>query len=295
MRENEERFRSFVENANDIVYSLTLDGIYVYVSPNWTEIFGHETSEIIGHAFTDFVHPDDHPTAYAFLKQMLVSGEKQSGLVYRVRHKNGDWKWQTTNATLMRDAAGKFVSFLGIGRDITEGKRMEEELQYQATTDGLTGIFNRRYFLTRADEELQRIQRVDGTCSLLMLDIDHFKRVDDKFGHAAGDTALKWITLRCREATRSRDFVGRIRGDEFAILLLEIGILGAKQVAERLRQNIQDTAFKTEEGIQIPLSVSIGIAEHSSKSESPSELMIRADKALYRAKNEGRNKVVEAE
>lgn len=176
-----------------------------------------------------------------------------------------------------------------------ERKRLQEELLYKATTDGLTGIFNRAHFLERADEELKRIHRYGGTCSLLMLDIDHFKRVNDSFGHAVGDDALRRIAELCCKAKRSTDLLGRIGGEEFMILLPETNISNTKQIAERLRQTIHDTSLRTEEGIQIPISVSIGIAEHLSKSESLSELMVRADKALYRAKNEGRNKVVEAE
>ena len=176
-----------------------------------------------------------------------------------------------------------------------ERKRLEQELQLLAITDGLTGLFNRRHFLSRADEELHRIYRYGGTCALLMADVDHFKTVNDRFGHAVGDTVLQRITLLCRKATRETDLLGRIGGEEFAILLLETDASAALRVADRLRQNIQDEVFFAGEGVLIPLCVSIGIAELHNGRESLSDLMIRADKALYRAKNEGRNRVVKAD
>ena len=171
-------------------------------------------------------------------------------------------------------------------------KQLEEELRRQATTDGLTGLLNRRHFLARADEELQRVHRYGGTCALLMVDLDNFKLVNDSFGHAAGDTVLQQFTAICKGVTRGTDLLGRVGGDEFAVFLQETGISEAGQIAERLRQVIQNTVFGKEAEHQISLSVSIGVAEYQNKKESFSELMMRTDKAMYRAKSEGRNRVV---
>jgi two-component system cell cycle sensor histidine kinase/response regulator CckA len=126
---NEQRFRSYVENVNDIVFSLTTAGVFAYVSPNWTETFGYELDETIGQPFAPFVHPDDIPQCYAFLQKVLETGEKQSGVEYRVRHKNGTWLWYTANGSLIREADGSTVSFIGIGRDISERKQAEELLR----------------------------------------------------------------------------------------------------------------------------------------------------------------------
>jgi diguanylate cyclase (GGDEF)-like protein len=209
--------------------------------------------------------------------------------------KDGGWVWAEINVEPHHDVHGNLIGLHGVTRNITERKRLEQKLQIQATTDGLTGIFNREHFWTRANEELQRIQRYGGVCSLLMVDIDHFKQVNDTYGHAVGDAVLQWITRLCREAIRDTDLFGRVGGEEFAILLLETDAAGAVAVAERLRQSIYDNHFVNDEGIGIPLRVSVGVAEYQKATESLSELMVRADKALYRAKSEGRNKVVEAE
>ena len=130
---------------------------------------------------------------------------------------------------------------------------------------------------------------------MLMLDIDHFKKVNDKFGHAVGDIVLQRVAVLCREATRTTDLLGRVGGEEFAFLLLESGRAEAMQVAERLRLSMQNVQITVKEGIQIPIRVSIGVAEHHVSKETLSDLMNRADKALYRAKSEGRNRVAEME
>ena len=175
-----------------------------------------------------------------------------------------------------------------------ERKRMEKELQILATIDGLTGIFNRRHFLSLAEKELQRVARYGGACSLMMLDIDHFKMVNDKFGHAIGDAAIQRVAQICADSLRSTDLLGRIGGEEFAMLLPETEIAEAEKVAERLRQRIQDDSFEEERSISCPLRVSIGVSEHKSDKESLATLMNRADEALYLAKQKGRNRVVTA-
>ena len=176
-----------------------------------------------------------------------------------------------------------------------ERRRLETELQIQASTDELTGLSNRRYFMTRAEDELNRINRFGKTCSLLLFDIDHFKRINDNYGHATGDDALKKISAICKQILRSTDLVGRIGGEEFSVLLIETGLSDAIVLAELLRQHFQNNPLVNAQGISIPMQVSIGAAERTSKDETLSDLMNRCDKALYRAKNEGRNRVVAAD
>ncbi|MFC2165715.1 PAS domain S-box protein, partial [Acidobacteriota bacterium] len=128
LRESEGRFRSYVEKANDIFYALTPDGIFSYVSPNWTEILGHEVSEVQGQSFTPFMHPDDLQASMEFFKKM-AHGQKQSGIEYRVKHKDGKWRWHTSNASPLKDDEGNVLSFIGISRDITLMKEVMEDLE----------------------------------------------------------------------------------------------------------------------------------------------------------------------
>ncbi|CAG0967750.1 partial Phytochrome-like protein cph1, partial [Gammaproteobacteria bacterium] len=129
LQESETRFRTFVEKANDIIYSISLDGIFTYASPNWKELLGHEVNEVVGQSFEPFVHPDDLASCRAILKRVVVNGEKVSGFEYRVQHKNGIWYWHSSNASAIYDAGGRIVSFLGIARNITERKHAEEEIK----------------------------------------------------------------------------------------------------------------------------------------------------------------------
>jgi diguanylate cyclase (GGDEF)-like protein/PAS domain S-box-containing protein len=292
LRESESTYFALVQNATIGIVLRDEAGLITYANNAFIRMMqADEPSELLGRPYLDFVHPDDRAGS---LRRI---GENILGIASPLReHRLVGLRAHTifVESTGVPIAKGGRTYVMGVFQDITERKRLEELLQYQATTDGLTGIFNRRHFMARAEEELQRIQRYSGTFSMLMLDIDHFKKVNDEFGHAAGDAVLKKFTGLCKKATRNTDLLGRIGGEEFAILLLETRLAGAKQVAERLRKSVQDHVFSTEEGLQIQLSVSIGIAEHL-PGESFSEMMVRSDQALYRAKNEGRNRVVAAE
>ena len=126
--ESEEKFRSYAENANDIIYTLTLDGVFTYASPNWTRILGHSIDEVENHPFQSFVHSEDLPACIEFLDRTIKTEEKQAGIEYRVLHENGTWRWHASNASLIRDATGKVVSFLGIARDITNRKQAEDKI-----------------------------------------------------------------------------------------------------------------------------------------------------------------------
>jgi len=131
LRESEERFRSYVVNANDIVYTLSPQGIFTYVSPCWTEKLGQETSEVVGKSFEHFVHPDDIQACRKFLEKVISTGERTGGIEYRALHKNGTWRWHTTNASAGRDEHGRIITFLGIAHDIT-GRKLAEEALSQA-------------------------------------------------------------------------------------------------------------------------------------------------------------------
>lgn len=128
LRESEGRFRSLVENANDIIYSLTPDGLFSYVSPQWKWILGHEISEVVGGSFKHFVHAEDYPKFLDYFEKIIDTGVRQSGLEYRIQHKNGQWRWHTTNASVLLNDKGQIVSFIGICHDMTLNKKVLTDL-----------------------------------------------------------------------------------------------------------------------------------------------------------------------
>jgi len=176
--------------------------------------------------------------------------------------------------------------------DITERRRMNDELRVLATTDFLTGLPNRREFMGRLAEEQGRLQREIGACAaVLLLDIDHFKRINDEHGHAAGDAVLRQLAALMRDGQRKIDMLGRIGGEEFAFLLPGTELDAAAVFAERLRQRVAGTPIRLDDGTLLAVTVSIGIAAMEERYPGGDQALVRADQALYRAKRGGRNRV----
>jgi len=193
-------------------------------------------------------------------------------------------EWNEEDIRLLRLAAELIGSYF-------ERKKMEENMHVLATRDGLTGIFNRRYYLDLAEKELARAKRYKRSLSIILFDVDHFKDINDSFGHPAGDEALKELTKISLEQIRDNDFIGRVGGEEFSITLTETDLKGTVHVAERLRKSVESARIKIPDGTSITTTISIGVAEWTGEEEL-TKLLARSDKMLYAAKNSGRNCVV---
>jgi diguanylate cyclase (GGDEF)-like protein len=165
-----------------------------------------------------------------------------------------------------------------------------DEIYRMTTVDGLTQVFNRRYFEDAIERELSRSRRYTRPLSLVLLDIDHFKKINDSYGHLAGDAVLKDVALAIRAKTRREDVFARFGGEEFALLLPEVDHKGAAQLAEKARKLVEKHSFSFD-GETIPVTVSAGVATVQKKNEDPNELIRRADEKLYEAKSSGRNRV----
>jgi diguanylate cyclase (GGDEF)-like protein len=173
---------------------------------------------------------------------------------------------------------------------ITNGK-LYAEVQLQSMTDSLTGIFNRRHFFALAEREFHRASRFGGALSAIMLDIDHFKQVNDQHGHAVGDQVIVEVAKLCRTSIRAIDILGRYGGEEFVFVLPETDVHGARQLAERLRQRIAAAKFSSPAG-PLTCTASLGVASTLVKVPDVNTLVANADVALYAAKQAGRNRVV---
>jgi diguanylate cyclase (GGDEF)-like protein len=175
--------------------------------------------------------------------------------------------------------------------NITEQKQLEAQLRELATRDFLTGTHNRRHFLELAELEFGRVKRNEKPLSVAMLDIDHFKQLNDAHGHAAGDEALRVLAATCRSSLRTTDVFARFGGEEFVILFAETTLDGAMTVTERMQDAIARAPIPLPAGGTASLTVSAGVAELA-PGESVEGLIRRADDALYRAKSAGRNQAM---
>ncbi|MFA6280403.1 MAG: diguanylate cyclase [Bdellovibrionales bacterium] len=178
--------------------------------------------------------------------------------------------------------------------DISKRKELEDELFHQANTDELTGISNRRSFMNQAEQEIRRARRFGRGLSIIMMDLDHFKRVNDTFGHAVGDVTLGTVVRASLESLRESDIMGRLGGEEFAVLLPETELQAASEVAGRLLAHIRETPIAMAEGT-IQCTTSLGVAQLRPTDSTIDDLLVRADVALFRAKEAGRNRVEIAE
>jgi diguanylate cyclase (GGDEF)-like protein len=175
-------------------------------------------------------------------------------------------------------------------RERGQAEQHASDLEKLAAVDWLTGLYNRRHFEALARAELARCQRYLRPLSVLMMDIDHFKTVNDRFGHAAGDRVLQAVAAVCQATKRDADVVARVGGEEFAVMLPETSDTAAVQFAERLRRQLQDHAPMLESG-KLPVTISVGVAAATAATTGVDALMRCADEALYEAKRSGRDRV----
>lgn len=218
----------------------------------------------------------------------------------QARQRLDDWETQLAGAEpYWGVVSGRVLEYHGRpalliwSYDISLRKQMEQELLVLATTDALTGLNNRHAFLQRAGELFKSAERFDQPCTLLMLDIDHFKAINDNHGHQSGDEVLARLGELLRQVLREVDIIGRLGGEEFAALLTQTDRCDALQVAERLRLSAESLALNGTDGQQLGITLSIGLAERR-PAEPLEGVLARADSALYRAKAEGRNRTAQA-
>jgi diguanylate cyclase (GGDEF)-like protein/PAS domain S-box-containing protein len=262
----------------------------VFVNPAFTAMTGYRPEEAIGRNPSMMQGPGTSPETMRRIGEALRRFQPFRGEILNYA-KDGREFWLDLNIVPLTDEAGRVTHFAAIQRDITAQKRFELKLEALAHSDPLTGLANRRHFLERAEIEVERSRRYHRPLALLMFDIDHFKRVNDAHGHAAGDTTLRQVARICEAALRLNDTCGRIGGEEFAILLPETDLDGAEPVAERLRAAVEAGELLSGNA-RIRVTISIGLAVlPPGRDMLMAELMRRADVALYRAKRDGRNRV----
>lgn len=290
---SEEQLRLVLEGAELGFWDWNIQTGKVERNERWAIMLGYTYDEIKNTTsqWTDFIHPEDRDKAWRSISNVLEGRANKHRCEYRMMHKSGSIRWILDQANVMqRDANGLPTRMCGTHTDITDRKQLELELERQAHLDYLTGASNRRFFMQEAELELQRAIRHGLPLSLLMLDIDHFKQINDSHGHEAGDEALRNLVDVCRHSLRQIDVLGRLGGEEFAVLLPETPLEQAVEVAERLRGEVQHSDISAG-GSVFRFTVSIGVSSLPGIQGTVSVLLSSADKGLYQAKRAGRNKV----
>lgn len=289
LQESQALFRAIVENVGELVAVLDTEGGRLYNSPSYGPLFREQDIVRGSNSFLE-IHPEDRERIKnIFLKTVTTGiGERAE---FRFILKDGSIRHMESDGRAIRSVSGNVSKVVVVSRDITAQKHLEAELRKMAVTDPLTGLPNRRYFQVHLEQELERLHRIKGhSATVLMVDSDHFKKVNDTFGHLAGDHTLVHLASLMQNALRKIDTAGRIGGEEFAIILSGTDLGAAGVFAERLRLKVAGTPL-AQNGREIPITVSIGVAEMTATDESAVAALDRADRALYRAKSAGRNRI----
>ncbi len=290
LRESEERYALAARAANDGMWDWDLDTQKVYYSARWKSMLGYMDGEIGASPEEWFsrVHPEDLPAFNAEIGKHIQGETEHFESEQRMLHRDGSYRWMLTRGLAMRDDDGIAYRMAGSQTDITERKRAEEQLLYDAFHDGLTGLPNRALFTDRLERALERAKRRDDfMLAVLFLDLDRFKVVNDSLGHMTGDQLLIGVARRLASCLRQVDTVARIGGDEFVILLEDIADLGDATIAARRIQESLARPFFLEES-EVFTTASIGIAVSSSGYDHAQDVMRDADIAMYRAKALGK-------
>jgi len=254
-----------------------------------------DVPERLGHEFfTQRLHPDDYERVMDNMRRHLEGKSPAYESSYRIQTTEGGWIWfYDRGKVAQRDETGAPELVTGIVFDITEQKHMEELLERQnqrllemSNTDFLTNLYNRRALFEKLDYEISRSARNKQAVSVLLLDIDHFKQINDTHGHLTGDQVLSGVAGVIKKSVRMTDIVGRYGGEEFLVVFPECSLNNGLTIAEKIRQNIQTSEFVP--GLRV--TVSGGLVEF--KNETIDELVERADIYLYQAKRGGRNRIV---
>jgi diguanylate cyclase (GGDEF)-like protein/PAS domain S-box-containing protein len=301
LRESEERWKFALEGAGDGVWDWNLQTGELFLSAQEMNVLGYEgegpVHTNIG-AWLERQHPDDMARRKQALDAYLEGRAPLYICEFRTRGRDGSWRWVLARGMLVSHTPeGKPLRMIGTHADITARKHAEdalresgEKLRVLANTDTLTGIANRRHFLEQVEFELARTDRFHNPGALIMLDLDYFKRINDTYGHPVGDAVLRHFTATAQHRLRKIDLLGRLGGEEFGIFLPGTDAQGAMAFADKLRAHIEATPAPSDKG-PIKFTVSMGVAEFDPEDSALEKLLVRADIALYRAKEGGRNQV----
>jgi diguanylate cyclase (GGDEF)-like protein/PAS domain S-box-containing protein len=293
LRESESRFRGAFDESAIGMALVGIDGRWLKVNAALCRIVGHAQEELLAHTFRSITHPDDVAAQELHLARILNGELDSTAFERRYLHRAGRTIWVAVTLSAVRSSQGRALYVVAQVQDITARKAAEDELHRHATRDGLTGLINRREMDRLLAEELSRSRRHGHPLSLLLVDADKFKQVNDSFGHQAGDFVLQQLATVIGLSVRAFDSVARYGGEELAVILPETSAEEALVVAERIRATVaaHPFSFSMDRHAPTTVTVSVGVAGTSANDAiTPEQLLAAADRALYAAKRAGRNR-----
>lgn len=310
LEQSEKRFRSLIEHSTDAITLIDKNGKVLYESPYTYLLTGYTSEERLGRSGFGLIHPDDLPKIKAVFDKVLASAGTVEKAQFRSVKKDGTvWWTEGTAINLLHEPS---VQAIVVNyRNITDGKNAEQalkdmndqlntrvaeieelqiELQQQALRDPLTGLYNRRHLADALEREMARVLREKISMSVIVMDIDHFKRINDNHGHQIGDLFLKTIADLIAGHCRTSDTACRYGGEEFLLVLPGTPLNTAADRAEELRKGCSEIRIQ-HENKDLKITMSLGVASYPEHGKKAEEIVIKADKALYHSKHRGRNRV----
>ncbi|AFA48654.1 sensor domain-containing diguanylate cyclase [Acetobacterium woodii] len=290
--ESEERYRFMTDNACDIIATMDLSGNFTYISPSVEKITGYSQEEVLrNYRELGYFLPGvqkEMDRRREIIKEMIQNGEHFDPVNFEQRQvrKDGENIYTDTVVSGIYDDENKFIELLTVTRDITEKVKKRREIKRISETDKLTQLYNRVKLDNALENELNLAKEKALNFSLIMIDIDEFKEINDCFGHMAGDEVLVALSSLFKTCIRSTDIIGRWGGEEFLVILPDTNEHDAIELAEKIRRQVNEILFLNHEHITVSLGVSV-----YNQDITVDSVIYRADQALYRAKNNGRNQV----
>ena len=285
LRESEEKFRLISASSKVGIFQLNIQGECVYANEELTSITGLSNTHILKNNWLDSIHQHDRPTIGTQWDSMLA---EKNPIDINCRLNNGETKWINGHIGILKSTNNQLIGFLGTINDVTDVKNAQIQLEQMAFYDTLTGLANRRLFRNRLDHVINNLNREGSSLGLILLDMDHFKNINDSLGHDAGDSLLTIIAERLQQCVRASDTVARLGGDEFAIILPSINTsLATSHIAEKILLALKIPIILQEKEIRITVSAGISMAPDDGLDAET--LIKNSDLALYRAKGQGRN------
>lgn len=283
-----EQYKIIVEAAPNLIWRSNLTTECDYFNKTWLDFTGRTMEQEYGFGWAEGVHPDDLDRCVSIY---LSSFSKQESfeMDYRLKRFDGKYRWINDRGVPIFDKDHEFCGFIGSCLDITDNIE-GQQLRFMAQYDMLCNIYTRQYAYQLLHEVFRQSREKNLPMTLLMIDIDSFKSINDRYGHAAGDTVLNYAAGVIRKEIRDSDILGRYGGDEFIVGLVQTGLANATEVANRIRAEIETSEITVNGLPNLKISFSIGVKSLQDEAVLD-ELVNNADKKLYEAKNDGKNKV----